>query len=125
MGTRPRRRLDKDVDSKTLPAPSSAQTRIEGRFGAAAVRRMESTSPTDLGVGGVELGGRDLGVGPVGECHLLLWPVVVGGGTRSLPDQVGLDLKLFGRRRFGNGVLRLCHLYPIRTSVGRTGRPTW
>jgi hypothetical protein len=32
---------------------------------------------------------------------------VVGGGTRSLPDEVRLELELLDERRFGNGVVYL------------------
>ena len=41
------------------------------------------------------------------ECHLYLAPVVVGGGTRSLPDGVRLELDLVDERRFGNGTVYL------------------
>ena len=34
-------------------------------------------------------------------------PVIVGGGTRSLPDDVRLQLELLDERRFGNGVVHL------------------
>jgi hypothetical protein len=34
-------------------------------------------------------------------------PVVVGGGTRSLPDGVRWDVDLAEERRFGNGVVHL------------------
>jgi hypothetical protein len=36
--------------------------------------------------------------------------VVVGGGTRSLPDDVRLKLRLLNERRFGNGVVYLRYL---------------
>jgi dihydrofolate reductase len=43
----------------------------------------------------------------VDECHLILAPVVVGGGKQSLPDDVRLDLELVDERRFGNGMVHL------------------
>jgi hypothetical protein len=39
--------------------------------------------------------------------HLFVNPVVVGGGTRFLPDGVRLDLELATEHRFGNGVVHL------------------
>jgi hypothetical protein len=39
--------------------------------------------------------------------HLLLSPVVVGGGNRALPGRLRMDLDLVGERRFGNGVVHL------------------
>jgi riboflavin biosynthesis pyrimidine reductase len=48
-----------------------------------------------------------IGEGIVDEIHLFVTPVVVGGGTRSLPDDVRLKLHLLDERRFGNGVVFL------------------
>ncbi len=45
--------------------------------------------------------------GLVDECHLFVAPIVVGGGTRALPDGVRLELELLDERRFGNGVVYL------------------
>jgi hypothetical protein len=33
--------------------------------------------------------------------------VLVGGGTRSLPNDVRIDLELLDERRFGNGTVSL------------------
>ena len=38
---------------------------------------------------------------------MFVTPVVVGGGTRALPDGVRRDLTLRTERRFGNGVVHL------------------
>jgi riboflavin biosynthesis pyrimidine reductase len=43
----------------------------------------------------------------VDEYHLFLTPFVVGGGKRSLPNNVRLKLELLDERRFGNGVVHL------------------
>jgi dihydrofolate reductase len=58
-------------------------------------------------VGGPELAGQALKAGLVDEVHLFVSPVVVGGGTRALPDGLRLDLELLDQRRFGNGVVQL------------------
>jgi len=39
---------------------------------------------------------------------LFLAPIVVGGGTRALPEHVRAKLELSDERRFSNGVI---HLY--------------
>lgn len=36
-----------------------------------------------------------------------LFPVVVGGGKRALPDDVRAQLELLDERRFGSGVVHL------------------
>lgn len=51
--------------------------------------------------------GKALKAGLVDELRFLVVPAVVGGGTRSLPDDVRLDLQLLDERRFGNGAVYL------------------
>jgi riboflavin biosynthesis pyrimidine reductase len=58
-------------------------------------------------VSGPTLAAQALSNGLVDECHLFLSPIVVGGGTAALPDNVRLQLELLDERRFGNGVVYL------------------
>jgi dihydrofolate reductase len=48
-----------------------------------------------------------LAAGLVDELHLMVNPIVVGGGTPSLPDGVRWELELLDERRFANGVVYL------------------
>ena len=98
---------DKIVYSRTLESVSSARTRIERDFDPEAVRRMKAQAERDLSVGGPDLAAQALGAGLVDECHLFVAPVVVGGGKRSLPDDVRLKLELLDERRFGSGMVYL------------------
>ena len=98
---------DKIVYSKTLETVSSARTRIEPVFDPGAVRQLKATAARDITVGGPTLAARALEAGLVDELHLCLSPVVVGGGKRSLPDNVHLKLELLDERRFGNGAVHL------------------
>jgi dihydrofolate reductase len=43
----------------------------------------------------------------VDELHLLVNPVVVGGGKRAIPGDIRLDLTLLDERRFSAGVVLL------------------
>jgi riboflavin biosynthesis pyrimidine reductase len=43
----------------------------------------------------------------VDEWHLFVAPIVVGGGKRSLPNNVRLKLELLDERRFGSGMVHL------------------
>ena len=104
---------DKVVYSKTLETVSSARTRIERAFDPEAVRRLKASAVSDVTVGGPELAAQAFSAGLVDECHLFLTPVVVGGGKRSLPGHVRVQLDLLDERRFGGGVVHL-H-YRIRT----------
>jgi dihydrofolate reductase len=98
---------DKIVYSRTLETVSSARTRIERDFDPAAVRQMKASAERDLTVGGPGLATRAIEAGVVDEYHLFVTPVVVGGGTQSLPRNVRLNLELLDERRFGNGVVHL------------------
>ena len=101
------RAADKIVYSRTLERVASARTRIERDFDAESVRRMKAGAERDLGVGGPELAGHAFRAGLVDECHLVIAPVVVGGGTRALPEGIRLDLELLHERRFANGMVHL------------------
>jgi dihydrofolate reductase len=98
---------DKVVYSRTLAAVASARTRIEREFDPEAVRRMKAEAERDLVIGGPELAGQAIRAGLVDECHLLLSPIVVGGGRPALPDDVRWGLELVDEGRFGNGVVHL------------------
>jgi len=102
---------DKVVYSTTLDKVSTARTRIERRFDPVAIRQMKASAPRDIGVGGPDLAGQAITAGLVDEFHLLISPVVVGGGTRALPEHVHVDLQLLGERRFANGVVHLSYSY--------------
>jgi dihydrofolate reductase len=98
---------DKIVYSKTLETVSSARTRIERDFDPEAVRQMKASADSDISVGGPDLAAQAIKAGLVDELHLFLSPIAVGGGKRSLPDNVQLKLELLDERRFGNGVVHL------------------
>jgi riboflavin biosynthesis pyrimidine reductase len=104
---------DKIVYSKTLETVSSARTRLERDVDPDAIRQLKARAVRDITVGGPELAAQAIEAGLVDELHLFLTPIVIGGGRRSLPDSVRLELELLDERRFGNGVVHL-H-YRIRT----------
>jgi dihydrofolate reductase len=99
---------DKIVYSKTLPAASTAKTRVEREFDPDAVRQLKATADRDLSIGGAELAAQAIEAGLVDEYQLFVVPVIVGGGKRSLPESgVLVDLELLEERRFGNGTVYL------------------
>jgi dihydrofolate reductase len=101
---------DKIVYSETLETVASARTRVERRFDPEHVRDLKASSEHDLTVGGATLAASAIRAGLVDELQLFLTPVVVGGGTRALPDDVRLDLELADERRFERGVVYLRYL---------------
>jgi dihydrofolate reductase len=103
------RATEKIVYSTTLEQASSQRTRIERRFDPEAVRELKRSATSDLAIGGPHLAAEAFAAGLVDQVHLFLSPVIVGGGTRALPDGVRLDLELVSERRFGNGAVHLHH----------------
>lgn len=101
------RSADKVVYSTSLQTVSSARTRIERDFDPADIQHLKDQVDHDISVSGPHLAGQALAQGLVDEIHLFVSPVVVGGGTRALPDSVRLDLELVDDHRFGNGVVHL------------------
>ena len=101
------RGADKVVYSTTLESVSTARTRLETVFDPEAVRAMKAASSGDLSVGGANLASTAFLNGLVDECQLLLAPAIIGGGTRTLPDKVRLDLDLLDERRFESGFVYL------------------
>jgi dihydrofolate reductase len=101
------RSAEKVVYSRTLQRVSSERTRIERDLQVDGVRQLKQTASADLTIGGAELAGQAIRAGLVDECHLLLTPVLVGGGKRALPDDVRVELELLDERRFRSGVVHL------------------
>jgi dihydrofolate reductase len=98
---------EKVVYSRTLEEVSSARTRIERDFDPEAIRQMKAEADRDISIGGATLAGEAIRAGLVDELHVIANPIVVGGGTQSLPEGVRWELKLLDERRFANGVVSL------------------
>jgi dihydrofolate reductase len=98
---------DKVAYSKTLETVSTSKTRIERDFDPEAVRRMKASAGRDIFVSGPNLAAHAFKAGLVDECHLFLAPIMVGGGKRSLPDDVRMKLELLEERRFEGGMVYL------------------
>jgi dihydrofolate reductase len=101
------RAADKIVYSRTLQTPSSARTRIEPAFDPASIRQLKESATRGLTVGGAELASAALAAGLVDELHLILNPIIVGGGKPALPDGVRIELELLDERRFKGGAVYL------------------
>ncbi|WP_262851634.1 dihydrofolate reductase family protein [Mumia quercus] len=98
---------DKVVYSTTLSEVATARTRVERRFDAASVREIVASATNDLTVGGADLAAQAFAAGLVDECHLFVWPWIIGGGKSALPSGLRTELTLLEERRFANGVLQL------------------
>jgi dihydrofolate reductase len=96
---------DKIVYSTTLQSVSMARARLERKFDADAVRELKARATRDLAIGGPDLAAHAIRAGLVDEYHLLIAPVVAGGGNPYLPRNIELKLELLDERRFDNGLV--------------------
>jgi dihydrofolate reductase len=103
------RAADKVVYSTTLTEVGTSRTRLERTFDPGEVRRLKAGAEGDLAIGGPGLAAAAIRAGLVDEYWAIIAPVIVGGGTRALPDDVRIDLELVDVHRFGNGMVYLRH----------------
>jgi dihydrofolate reductase len=96
---------EKIVYSTTLPTVSAPKTRLERKFEADVVRELKARATRDLAIGGAALTAHAIRAGLVDEYHLLIAPIIAGGGNPYLPDKVRVKLELLDERRFDNGLV--------------------
>lgn len=96
---------DKIVYSRTLTETASARTRIDPEFDAEAVRALKAQADRDLSIGGPHLAAEAFRAGLIDVIDLFVFPVIVGGGKRALPEVVRMDLELTEQRRLADGVV--------------------
>lgn len=101
------KRADKVVFSSTLGTVDTARTRLSPSFDPDAIRDVKAAATRDVTIGGAHLAAQAIRAGLVDEYGQFLSPIVVGGGTRFLPDDVRVELELLDERRFRNGVVYL------------------
>jgi dihydrofolate reductase len=101
------RRASKVVYSRGLHTVGTTRTRIERQFVPDEVRALKASSVEGISIGGAHLAAEALRADLVDELHLFLSPVIVGGGTRALPDGIRLDLALLDETHFASGVVHL------------------
>ena len=98
---------EKIVYSTTLQTVSTARTRLERKFEADVVRQLKAGATRDVGVGGPALAAHAIRAGLVDEYHLLIAPIIAGGGNPYLPGKVRVTLELLDERRFDNGMIHV------------------
>ena len=97
------RATDKVVYSSTLDAVSESQTRLERTFDPEEIEAMKEQADRDLSISGPGLAAEAIRAGVVDRYVLRTLPIIVGGGTRALPDAAQVDLVLDTTRRFEDG----------------------
>ena len=98
------READKVVFSRTLERVGTRRTRLEREFVPESIVHLKEREARDITIAGPNLAAHAFRAGLIDECHLFLAPIIVGGGTRSLPAGVRQQLELIGQRRFSQGM---------------------
>jgi dihydrofolate reductase len=98
---------DKIAVSRSMTEVTTPRTSLWSELTPDKLAELKATSTQDVSIGGPELAGQALAWGLVDEIHLVVGPVIVGGGTKALPDDVRLDLELLNVDRFDSGAVHL------------------
>lgn len=101
------RKTEKIVFSKSLQTVSSAKTRIERELTASLIQSLKENAEKDLTVSGPNLAFQVMEMGLVDECYLMIYPIILGGGKRALPDNLRLQLELINTQNFSSGTVLL------------------
>ena len=94
---------DKIVYSKSLENVATPKTQLKREFDPQAVRDLKAQLPHDISVAGPNLASQAIQAGLVDEYHLLIVPMILGGGIRILPDSISVKLDLLEEHRFSDG----------------------
>lgn len=97
---------DKVVYSTQLTEVSTARTVLKHQFDPLEIQRLKESISADLSVDGPTLAAEAFRHNLVDQIHLVVCPVVVGGGLPFLPD-IRMDLELLGHQRFDHGMVWL------------------
>ena len=103
-------KASKIVFSRTLTGATTRNTRVLRDFDPQAIRKLKRESQHDMHIGGAELAGLALEADLVDECHLFVYPIIVGGGKPAFPATLRRQLELLETRHFDNGVVSVRYL---------------
>lgn len=103
--------VPKVVFSSTLGEVFTERTSLERSLTREAVERAKAAG--NVTIGGPALAKAALQMGLVDVVSLVICPVIVGGGTRVLPDGLSAELRLLSEDRFDNGTVRV--RYAVRS----------
>lgn len=103
---------DKVVYSTTLDDVWTNSTRLERSFDPSSVRELKAAASSDLTIGGADLAARAIAEGLVDECHLIVWPTILGGGKPGLPSGMRVDMNLIDDQRYESGAVRFHYRIP-------------
>ena len=99
------RRLRRSCTRRRCSGSPRPRRGSSGDSSADVVRELKAGATRDLAVGGPTLAAHAIRAGLVDEYHLLIAPIIAGGGNPYLPGKVSVKLELLDERRFDNGLV--------------------
>lgn len=99
------RAADKVVFSSSLPDVSSTRTTLVREFSPAYVAELKASSAQDIDIGGPTLAAQAIDL--VDDLHVVIFPVLLGGGTRLFQSDTLARFSLAESRIFEGGVVYL------------------
>jgi dihydrofolate reductase len=99
--------VDKVIYSTTLAETRMRRSILRSRFDADEVARWKAESDAPIAIGGGELASEAARAGVLDEVHLIVAPVLLGGGTPYLDHGIRLELERLDERPFANGSVYL------------------
>lgn len=97
--------VDKVIYSTTLTSLEMRRAELRPRFDVEEVARWKAESDAPIGIGGGLLASEAARAGLLDELHLLVAPVLLGGGTPVLAHGIRLELELLEEQRFASGTV--------------------
>ena len=97
----------KIVFSSGLSEVQSRHTQIRKTFDIEEVKALKDSAQHDLAINGPELATHAFKAGLIDEIQMIIFPVVVGGGKRFIPEGLKLALELIEEKTFESGVVVL------------------
>jgi dihydrofolate reductase len=99
--------VDKVIYSTTLGESRMRRSILRSRFDADEVARWKAESAAPIAIGGGELASEAARLGLLDEVHLIVTPVLLGGGTPYLAHGIRRHLELLDEHRFASGSVYL------------------
>jgi dihydrofolate reductase len=86
-----------------LSRVTTPNTRLNREFEVEPLRDLKRTSIQDISIGGAELATAALQANLVDEFHVVVHPVIVGGGKPAFKTSLRRNFSLIESRRFDTG----------------------
>jgi dihydrofolate reductase len=109
-------RPGKWVYSRTLSTVTTPNTRLIREFEVEPLRDLKRTSIQDISIGGAELATAAVQANLVDEFHVVVHPVIVGGGKPAFKTPLRRNFSLIESRRFDTGSVYLRYEIPSASS---------